>query len=218
MQATHMLLLLLFAFIISPGIIAANEDQHGIIRHRLLKFPTTDGTSPQQGDNPTDTLPRVEIEERAFLSSAAARVKGLFKKNSGLSSQLASTRKNADIVAAVENMPIAMKLDTAMKKDPSFVKGLSKDPELIENLAKNPPIGRVSRMLEKKHLKVSKRKLKQLRAAADGDEYLRANLEAMDVMDDMILKPAAYVLLAVIALIALGFGISFLPQLLTETK
>ncbi|KAG6616286.1 Avr1b-1 avirulence-like protein [Phytophthora cinnamomi] len=75
-------------------------------------------------------------------------------------------------------MPIVKKLETTIKKNPNFINELSKNPVSIKKLARDPEVAKVSAMIKKNNVKVTKGSIKQLRAAVSHDPAKQRMLES----------------------------------------
>ncbi|EGZ15333.1 hypothetical protein PHYSODRAFT_505873 [Phytophthora sojae] len=173
MHLTRLILLLLVVLAANVNPVAATEGESSVSHtssHRVL----TDKIDFKAGE-----LANSELEERGVMTSIATRFKAIFKKNSGLSNKVGSTRQSSEIVKTLEKMPIVKKLETAVKDNPTLVKALS-NPESMKKLARDPQVAKLSAVLEQNNVKVTKEGINKLRSAAGNDPAKLSTLEVID--------------------------------------
>ncbi|KAG6616373.1 Avr1b-1 avirulence-like protein [Phytophthora cinnamomi] len=83
-------------------------------------------------------------------------------------------------------MPIVKKLETTIKKNPNFINELSKNPVSIKKLARDPEVAKVSAMIKKNNVKVTKDSIKRLRAAASNDPTMLSTLNGIARVERMV--------------------------------
>ncbi|EGZ15335.1 hypothetical protein PHYSODRAFT_286297 [Phytophthora sojae] len=206
MPTNHLLLLLLTAFVVNTNAAVATKDLPNTRNHRIL----TSKVTPENEELPSI---KGEKEEKVFMPSAVARLKGLFGKIPGLGTKFSGAGKDSAVFTAVERMPIVNKLDNVVERNPNFVEKLSKDPRAIERLENNPEIARVSTMLEQNKFKVTQKDINQLRNVVGDDATRLSKLEIIEVARQvgrwLVLDTIAYILfvaliLGLVAVVANG--------------
>ncbi|GMF31984.1 unnamed protein product [Phytophthora fragariaefolia] len=167
-----------------------------------------DWLPPQISTGTSDFVTTTESEERGVLDSVASKLKGIFKKNTGISSKLGSTRINPRVAASVEKIPSVKTLVVAMKS-PNVVQKLSKNPGSIKKLAKDPTVVKTAALLEKNNVKITKDTVSKLRVAAANDP---PKLSKLDIVDGILGLgiAGAFSLFALCLLAASGYAIASL--------
>ncbi|GMF66145.1 unnamed protein product [Phytophthora lilii] len=104
-------------------------------------------------------------------------LKTIFAKTSGLNDKLSALRKNPAINGAIEKNSGVQKLAPAAKSDPDFFKKLGSNPDAIKKLPKDHNVVKISSMLEKNSVKLTKGDLKKLEKVVATDRMKSSRLQ-----------------------------------------
>ncbi|KAG6584628.1 Avr1b-1 avirulence-like protein [Phytophthora cinnamomi] len=113
-------------------------------------------------------------------------------------------------------MPIVKKLETTIKKNPNFISQLSENPKSIKKLATDPEVAKLSVILKKNNVKVTKDSIKKLRTAASNDPAKLSTLDVIDGIAQMgIVATFGAMFLCILA--ATGYGIYMAVSLMVNS-